>query len=111
MIDLMEKLKNRKRWEPGSDIKKMLVDVLIYDKNRNEELQCYFLSKDKQGLTYDYIRNGIITAILQIPVLESNKISYLKKVDLLNKIQNVFYKKSKNRKHFDMAVDVNNLLE
>lgn len=111
MIDLMEKLKNRKRWEPGSDIKKMLVDVLIYDKNQKQELQYAFLSKDKQGLTYDYIKTGIITAILQVPAIESNKIDYLKKVDLLSKIPNVYYVKSKNRKHFDMVIDVNNLLD
>lgn len=111
MIDLMERMKNIKKWGPGSDIKKGLIEVCILDKQTNKELQYSFVSRDNDGLTYDYIRNGIISTILQVPPIEKDKIAYLKRVDLFKFIPNVAYVKSKNRKHFDMVIDVNNLLD
>lgn len=110
MTDLMERMKNIKRWGPGSDIKKVIIQVCICDNKNNHELQYSFLSNDKKGLTYDYIRNGIITTILQVPTIEPDKIAYLKRTDLLNKIPNAHYIKSKNCKHFDIVIDVDNLL-
>ena len=112
MIDLMENLKKIKRWESGSEVKKSLVEVRIFDDKRNKELQYSFFSKnDKEGMTYDYIKNALTIAILQVPAIEEDKIEFMKRNDTLGRVPNIRYIKSKNRHHFDMEIDVNNLLD
>lgn len=51
MPNPLEKFKTVRKFGPGSDIKKTIVSVCIYDKDK--QLQYYFVSRDRQGLSYD----------------------------------------------------------
>ena len=56
-------------WGPGSNVKKNIADILIQDKVNNTELQYTVVTVNKEGETYDFFKNSIITTILQVPAI------------------------------------------
>lgn len=105
---------NRKKpkvWGPESNVKKNIADILIQDKVRNIELQYTVVTVNRDGETYDFFKNAIVTTILQVPAIETDKIGYIDRTKLFTKLPGLKYAKSKNRHHFDMVFDINNLLE
>ena len=98
-------------WGPGSSVKKNIAEILIQDKVNNTELQYTVVTVNKEGETYDFFKNSIITTILMVPAIETDKIGYIDRTNFFTKLPGLKYAKSKNRRYFDMVFDVNNLLE
>ena len=110
MPNPLEKFKTVRKFGPGSDIKKTIVSVCIYDKDK--QLQYDFVSRDRQGLSYDSYRDFIISTIIKIPQSYVNdKIGFMKKYDLFAGDPDIAYAKTKNRRYFDMIIDVSNPYE
>jgi hypothetical protein len=105
------KRKKFKVWGPKTELKKTIAEICIEDKILGKELQYTVISKDNDGFTYDYLKNAIITTVLEVPAIEKDKIAFIDKHKTLNNIPNIAYAKSKNRRHFDIVFDVNNILE
>lgn len=98
-------------WGHGSSVKKNIAEILIQDKVNNTELQYTVVTVNKEGETYDFFKNSIITTILMVPAIETDKIGYIDRTKFFTKLPGLKYAKSKNRRYFDMVFDVNNLLE
>ena len=103
--------KKFKIFGPGSEIKKNMVNICLQDNERNKELQYSVISHDRQGLTYDFVKNAVITMVLRVPEIEKDKLAFIDQYKMLREMPNLNYVKSKNRRYFDMVFDVNNILE
>lgn len=110
MITDMPIYREHKKWGPGVDLKKTIANICIEDKTLGKTLQYTVVSKDNIGFTYDFLKNAVITTVLEVPAIEKDKVAFIDRNKTLNKIPGLIYAKSKNRRHFDIVFDVNNIL-
>lgn len=92
----------RKKFEPGSDLRKSMVDVLL--ENNGKSLM-YTIVVPGKGVTYDQAAARITEFVVKkVPENVTDKIAYIDKQNLFKNIPNTNAGKSKNRKYFDMVL-------